>query len=243
MTEQITRDEKNIQVDARKSRTIIAEKNSQIRVFENIDSSCAMTISAQEHASIDCVLMVASLSDTVLNLSIEIVAEAHASVTLYCSARVAGQLTINCNAEQKEIGSSIRYDTVYEADGNAKIVCDTNIVHHAANTTSAVACRGVLRANADAQVVQTVTICKGADDADAKQSIKHLLLSPEARVTAYPVLQALHNQISCSHGSSIGFCDPEMIFMLQSKGLSHAESVKILAEAFLYEDQKRELLF
>ncbi len=109
-------------------------------------------------------------------------------------------------------------------------------MHDAANTTSYALCRGVLYDQSYAHITQTVTIQKGADDATAKQTIKHLLLSPKAYVEAFPVLQALHDQVSCSHGSSVGFFDPEIQFFLGLRGINEIETKKLLVTAFFKEE-------
>lgn len=70
----------------------------------------------------------------------------------------------------------------------------------------------------------------------ANQVDRNLLLSPDARADADPVLEILTSDVvRCGHGASAGPVDQEQIFYLQSRGLPAPEAEKLLIEGFLNE--------
>ena len=67
----------------------------------------------------------------------------------------------------------------------------------------------------------------GAQQTDARQQARSLLLSDEARVDAKPELEIFADDVKCAHGAAIGQLDPEELFYLQSRGL-HLETARNL---------------
>jgi Fe-S cluster assembly protein SufD len=68
---------------------------------------------------------------------------------------------------------------------------------------------------------------------DAQQSNRNLLLSPDAGVDAKPQLEIFADDVTCSHGCTVGQLDPEQLFYLQSRGLDRAHARHLLTEAFV----------
>ena len=61
---------------------------------------------------------------------------------------------------------------------------------------------------------------------------KSLLLNQSARVNSKPELEILADDVSCSHGVTVGSLDPEQLFYLSSRGISNNEAKKMLIAAF-----------
>lgn len=72
----------------------------------------------------------------------------------------------------------------------------------------------------------------GAQQTDAQQQSRNLLLSEEARVDTKPELEIFADDVKCSHGATVGQLDPEELFYLQSRGLNEATARNLLTYGF-----------
>ena len=61
------------------------------------------------------------------------------------------------------------------------------------------------------------------------------MLNDDAEFNAKPELEIYADDVKCSHGSTSGNIDENSIFYLMSRGLSHAQSKKLLTNGFLNE--------
>ena len=78
-----------------------------------------------------------------------------------------------------------------------------------------------------------VTVAKGADGADSRQTAKALLLSETAEADLKPELEIFADDVKCAHGAAIGDLDAEQLFYLQARGIPEAHARAILMYAFL----------
>ncbi len=72
----------------------------------------------------------------------------------------------------------------------------------------------------------------GAQQTDARQQARSLLLSEHARVDAKPELEIYADDVKCAHGAAIGQLDPEELFYLQSRGLNLDTARNLLTYGF-----------
>nr|WP_320133602.1 Fe-S cluster assembly protein SufD [uncultured Holophaga sp.] len=72
----------------------------------------------------------------------------------------------------------------------------------------------------------------GAQQTDAQQQSRNLLLSEKATVDTKPELQILADDVKCAHGAAIGQLDPEELFYLQSRGLDPNTARNLLTYGF-----------
>ena len=72
----------------------------------------------------------------------------------------------------------------------------------------------------------------GAQQTDARQQARSLLLSEQARVDAKPELEIFADDVKCAHGAAIGQLDPEELFYLQSRGLNLETARNLLTYGF-----------
>jgi Fe-S cluster assembly protein SufD len=67
----------------------------------------------------------------------------------------------------------------------------------------------------------------------SNQESRNLLLDDGARADADPQLEILNSDVNrCGHGAAVGPVDEEMIFYLQTRGLSHDEAERLIVEGF-----------
>ena len=80
-----------------------------------------------------------------------------------------------------------------------------------------------------------IRVAPGAQRTDAQQLCRTLLLSDEAQVDAKPELEILADDVSCSHGATVGDLDAMMLFYMQARGIPAAIARRLLLEGFAEE--------
>jgi len=77
-----------------------------------------------------------------------------------------------------------------------------------------------------------VFVGKKAQQTNAGQISRNLVLSPQARVNTKPQLEIIADNVKCSHGATVSQLDGDEIFYLQSRGLDQSAATSLLVEAF-----------
>ncbi len=104
--------------------------------------------------------------------------------------------------------------------------------HTAIKTTSDIQYRGALKGSSQSFFSGLVSITKDAQQSDAYQSAKSLLLSQDARADAIPNLEILADDVKCSHGAAVGPVDEDQKFYLETRGIPPAEAEEIIIQGF-----------
>ena len=78
-----------------------------------------------------------------------------------------------------------------------------------------------------------LTIAESANQSDASQVFKNLLLSERARAEAIPELEVLADDVSANHGAASSPVNPDQIHYLMSRGLGVEEATALLIEGFM----------
>jgi Fe-S cluster assembly protein SufD len=92
--------------------------------------------------------------------------------------------------------------------------------------------KGVLDGSSRAVFNGKVVVHKGAQQTDAHQTNKNLLLSETAEVDTKPELEIYADDVKCGHGATVGQLDDNQIFYLRSRGLDLAAARTLLTYAF-----------
>ena len=121
----------------------------------------------------------------------------------------------------------------YATRGRQHIDFDTLQEHAAANTTSDLAFRGILLGRSSAVWRGMIKVDPGAQQTDAFQESRNLLLSKTAHADAIPGLEILANDVRCTHAAAIAQIDPEQLFYLKSHGLDDVAANRLVVEGFL----------
>lgn len=80
-----------------------------------------------------------------------------------------------------------------------------------------------------------IFVPKPAQQTDAAQLNRNLLLSPKARVDTKPQLEITADNVKCAHGATVSQLDEEEVFYLQSRGLNASDARNLLVNAFAAE--------
>jgi len=130
-------------------------------------------------------------------------------------------------------GSEARVTGGYAGAPGQHLDFDTTQVHAAPNTFSDLAFRGVLAAGSTAVWRGMIRVDPGAQQTDAFQECRNLLLSPDAHADAIPGLEIEADDVRCTHAAAIAQIDREQLFYLTSRGLSPAMAKQAIIEGFL----------
>jgi Fe-S cluster assembly protein SufD len=77
-----------------------------------------------------------------------------------------------------------------------------------------------------------VSVPQAAQQTDAGQLNRNLLLSSKARVDTKPQLEIVADNVKCTHGATVGQLDADEIFYLQSRGIDADSARSLLIYAF-----------
>jgi Fe-S cluster assembly protein SufD len=130
-------------------------------------------------------------------------------------------------------GSEARVTGGYAGGPGQHLDFDTLQEHAAPNTNSDLAFRGVLAAGSTAVWRGMIKVDPGAQQTDAFQESRNLLLSPEAHADAIPGLEILADDVRCTHAAAIAQVDKEQLFYLTSRGLGDEAAKALIIEGFL----------
>jgi Fe-S cluster assembly protein SufD len=132
-------------------------------------------------------------------------------------------------------GASGKVTGAYAPHGRQHVDFDTTQEHGAPHTTSDLAFRGVLADRSRAVWRGMIKVDPGAQQTDAFQECRNLLLSKRAHADAIPGLEILANDVRCTHAAAVAQIDREQLFYLRARGLSPAVANRLVIEGFMQE--------
>ena len=130
-------------------------------------------------------------------------------------------------------GSNAKVTGVYVGHGRQHLDYDTTQEHAAPNTTSDLAFRGVLDGRSTAVWRGMIRVDPGAQQTDAFQESRNLLLSPRAHADAIPGLEIEANDVRCTHAAAIAQVDREQLHYLRAHGLPEPIAQRLIIDGFL----------
>ena len=80
-----------------------------------------------------------------------------------------------------------------------------------------------------------IKVDPGAQQTDAFQECRNLLLSKRAHADAIPGLEILANDVRCTHAAAIAQIDKEQLFYLRARGLGEPVAQRLVIEGFMQE--------
>ena len=130
-------------------------------------------------------------------------------------------------------GAEAKVTGAYATAGRQHIDFDTFQEHAAPNTTSDLAFRGVLAGRSSTVWRGMIKVDPGAQQTDAFQDNRNLLLSKRAHADAIPGLEILANDVRCTHAAAVAQIDREQLFYLMSRGLPRELATRLIIDGFL----------
>ena len=109
------------------------------------------------------------------------------------------------------------------------------IDHRQPHCTSHQLYKGILDGKSRAVFNGKVFVHPNAQQTDAKQTNRNLLLSNDARVDTKPQLEIFADDVKCAHGATVGQLEEEELFYLASRGLDADLARNLLTYGFAEE--------
>ncbi|MFL6764784.1 MAG: SufD family Fe-S cluster assembly protein [Sphingomicrobium sp.] len=109
----------------------------------------------------------------------------------------------------------------------------TTVKHVGENGRSRQVVRSVLNGKATGSYLGKVEVARGAQQTDAEQSVKAMLLDRGATANCKPELEIFADDVKCAHGASVGELDAMQLFYAESRGLDPANARALLLEGFV----------
>lgn len=115
--------------------------------------------------------------------------------------------------------------------------CDntTDVEHAMPQGTSHQMYKSVVDDNARSVFLGRILVAKDAQQTDARQMNRNLLLSSGAQADSKPELIIHADDVKCAHGATVGDLDEEALFYLMSRGIGADEARGLLVRAFAEE--------
>ncbi|MES2326948.1 MAG: SufD family Fe-S cluster assembly protein [Pseudomonadota bacterium] len=109
----------------------------------------------------------------------------------------------------------------------------TTVKHIGPAARSRQTIRSVLNGKATGSYLGKVEVARGAQQTDAEQSVKAMLLDRGATANCKPELEIFADDVKCAHGATVGELDAMQLFYAESRGLDPAGARALLLEGFV----------
>ena len=151
------------------------------------------------------------------------------SVSVAFGARLS---RYNLNVLQAFEGATCALDGLTLISGRQLADTHTCMDHAMPHGTSRQLHKCIVGGSAHAVFNGKVMVRTGAQQTDAQQSNRNLLLTSKGHIDTKPQLEIFASDVKCTHGATVGQLDPEEVFYLQSRGLPEAAARNLLTYAF-----------
>ena len=150
------------------------------------------------------------------------------------NADLGGQLVrhdLNIRLADDQAETTLR--GIYPLSGRQHVDNHLRVRHASGNTRSEAAYRGVLGGRSQGVFNAKALIDAGSDGSDVVQSNANLLLSRHAEINTKPELEIYADDVTASHGATVGQLEEQALFYLQSRGIPRGQARSLLTRGFL----------
>ena len=227
---------------------VVAEENVQATVVESYVGSggpgvyftnAVTEVVAAENARIDyCRLQQESLEAYHVS-ALQMQLGRGADVVSH-AATLGGRLTRNdLNVVLNGDGAHATLNGLVSIGGEQHVDNHTLLHHEKPYCPSHELYKHVLRDKATGVFKGKIFVQKDAQKTDSKQTSKSLLLSDDATMNSMPALEIYADDVKCTHGSTTGPVDEDMVFYLRTRGVSLEAARHLLTYAFAADVTRR----
>ncbi len=128
---------------------------------------------------------------------------------------------------------------LYLLDGKTHVDNHTIADHKFPNCESHELYKGIVADKSRGVFNGKIFVRQDAQKTNAFQQNNNILLSDEATINTKPQLEIWADDVSCSHGATIGQLDKEALFFLRSRGIGLQKAKAVLTQAFANEVTNR----
>lgn len=138
-----------------------------------------------------------------------------------------------------EKGSDMRHTGLYFTERDEHLDLFTTDLHEAGHTAGDTVWKGALTGESRASYEGLIEIIENAQETHTYLQTHQMLLSQRAKGDAIPSLIVKTDDVSASHGGTVGELDETQIFYMMTRGISRIEAVRTLVEGYFEEVVQR----
>lgn len=135
--------------------------------------------------------------------------------------------------EQKEEGCQTEIYALAYLHENESVTTETHVHHMVGGGTSNQLVKFVLDNQAKGHFVGDLKIAQDAQQTEAHQTNRNLLLSDDAEMRTQPQLEIYADDVKATHGASTGQLDESALFYMQQRGIDKQKARQLLVGAFM----------
>ena len=148
-----------------------------------------------------------------------------------CSSEAKNTITV----EQKGENCSTEIYALAFLHGNESVTTETHVTHAVGGGTSNQLVKFVLADRARGSFIGDLKIAPDAQQTEAHQTNRNLLLSEDAEMRTRPQLEIYADDVKATHGASTGQLDESALFYMQQRGIDKQKARQLLVNAFMKE--------
>ena len=119
--------------------------------------------------------------------------------------------------------------------GEESVTTETHVKHAVGAGKSNQLIKFVLDDKARGRFIGDLKIVPDAQQTEAHQTNRNLLLNDEAEMRTQPQLEIYADDVQATHGASTGQLDESALFYMQQRGISKQKARQLLVNAFMKE--------
>lgn len=173
---------------------------------------------------------------------VEIAHDAHCSwFPIHLSGRLVKQTLDIITAET---GADMRHNGIYFTQDDEHLDLFSTDLHEKGNTTGDTVWKGVVTGSSRASYEGLIEIAEGAQGTSTYLQTHSVMLSKQAKVDAIPSLIVKTDDVSASHGGTVGEIDEQQVFYMRCRGISREDAIRVLVDGFfepvvsMYDDER-----
>lgn len=152
--------------------------------------------------------------------------------------------TSNCRAleiancitiEQQGEGCVTEIYALAWLQGTDRVMTETKVTHAVGGGRSEQLVKYVLDGQSKGRFVGELKIAPDAQEVEAHQTNRNILLSEEAEMRTQPQLEIYADDVKATHGASTGQLDESALFYMQQRGIDPERARQLLIGAFMKE--------
>ncbi len=161
-----------------------------------------------------------------VNLNIEQEADSHVKIHVI---NAPFSITVNQIGE----GCSTEIYGLEHLRGEDDVTAETHVTHSVGGGSSNQLVKFVLEDNARGRFIGDLKIAQDAQQTEAHQTNRNLVLSETAEMRTQPQLEIYADDVKATHGASTGQLDESALFYMQQRGIDKEKARQLLVNAFM----------
>ena len=161
-----------------------------------------------------------------VNLNIEQEADSHVKIHVI---NAPFSITVNQIGE----GCTTEIYGLEHLRGEDDVTAETHVTHSVGGGTSNQLIKFVLEDNARGRFIGDLKIAPDAQQTEAHQTNRNLVLSEKAEMRTQPQLEIYADDVKATHGASTGQLDESALFYMQQRGIDKEKARQLLVNAFM----------